>query len=119
MVSFHRVSASPAMVRPRARVCLIPLTDCVIGKTTPKIRSDDGERIQFPKQDTSIGHRPGEVGIVDAVLITTDERGRKYVKLRTHSVRVPQVGDKVNDPPAAPLTTPSSRHRMRRPGRVA
>jgi DNA-directed RNA polymerase II subunit RPB2 len=67
--------------------------DILIGKTTPVPARDD-HPVQFPKKDNSVPHRPSEVGIVDQVLITTNEKGLKYVKVRVRSVRLPQIGDK-------------------------
>jgi DNA-directed RNA polymerase II subunit RPB2 len=68
--------------------------DILIGKTSPLPVRDDGAPSQWTKKDTSIPHRPAEVGIVDSVMLTTDEKGVKYVKLRTRGIRIPQVGDK-------------------------
>lgn len=65
----------------------------MIGKTSP-LPSRDGEQLQYPKKDTSISHRPSEIGIVDAVLVTTNSKGFKRVTVRVRQPRVPQIGDK-------------------------
>lgn len=57
--------------------------DILIGKTEPVVKTDDSERSQFLKRDASIAHRPAEIGIVDAVLLTTDEKGHKYDSLHS------------------------------------
>ena len=68
--------------------------DVLIGKTTPQPPREDAPMSQYTKKDSSVAHRPAEVGIVDSVMVTTDDRGFKYVKLRTRGIRIPQVGDK-------------------------
>jgi DNA-directed RNA polymerase II subunit RPB2 len=67
--------------------------DILIGKTSP-LPSRDGEQLQYPKKDTSISHRPSEIGIVDAVMVTTNSKGFKRVTVRCRQPRVPQIGDK-------------------------
>jgi len=67
--------------------------DILIGKTTP-LPSRDEELLQYPKKDTSTPHRPSEIGIVDAVMLTTNSKGFKRVTVRVRQVRIPQIGDK-------------------------
>lgn len=67
--------------------------DIIIGKTS----SDgvpDPKTNEIKKKDCSVSMRPGETAIVDEVMISTNEDGYKFVKLRTRSVRVPTIGDK-------------------------
>lgn len=68
--------------------------DMLIGKTLPLPPKDDGLISHLTKKDASVPHRNAEVGIVDSVMLTTNEAGLKYVKLKTRGVRIPQIGDK-------------------------
>eukprot|EP01125_Pyxidicula_operculata_P003220 TRINITY_DN1367_c1_g2_i2.p1 TRINITY_DN1367_c1_g2~~TRINITY_DN1367_c1_g2_i2.p1 ORF type:complete len:1211 (-),score=312.38 TRINITY_DN1367_c1_g2_i2:298-3930(-) len=67
--------------------------DVLIGKTTP-VPQREGQSVQFPTKDNSVFHRKSEVGIVDSVMLTRNEKGFRYVKCRVRSVRIPQIGDK-------------------------
>eukprot|EP01128_Nolandella_sp_AFSM9_P009875 TRINITY_DN655_c0_g1_i1.p1 TRINITY_DN655_c0_g1~~TRINITY_DN655_c0_g1_i1.p1 ORF type:complete len:1271 (-),score=294.27 TRINITY_DN655_c0_g1_i1:113-3457(-) len=68
--------------------------DILIGKTIPLASKNDGDVTQWTKKDTSVPHRNAEIGIVDNVMVTTNEAGLKYIKMKTRGVRIPQVGDK-------------------------
>ncbi|KAF2751539.1 beta and beta-prime subunits of DNA dependent RNA-polymerase [Sporormia fimetaria CBS 119925] len=71
--------------------------DIIIGKTAP-IQPDAKELGQkttmHTKRDVSIPLRSTESGIVDQVLLTTNNEGARFVKVRTRTTKVPQVGDK-------------------------
>ncbi|KAJ2052882.1 DNA-dependent RNA polymerase II, partial [Coemansia sp. S2] len=71
--------------------------DIIIGKTTA-IPADSLELGQRTKSHTKINAskvlRSTERGIVDQVLLTTNEGGYNFVKVRIRSTRVPQMGDK-------------------------
>ncbi|WBW72373.1 RNA polymerase II complex subunit Rpb2 [Schizosaccharomyces osmophilus] len=71
--------------------------DIIIGKTAPiPVDNEEmGQRTQLhAKRDVSTPLRSTESGIVDQVLVTTNQEGLKFVKVRMRSTRVPQIGDK-------------------------
>ncbi|KAI1408354.1 DNA-dependent RNA polymerase II beta subunit [Hypoxylon sp. FL1857] len=71
--------------------------DIIIGKTSP-INPDNEEMGQrtkvHVKRDASTPLRSTETGIVDSVILTTNQDGLRYVKVRVRTTKIPQIGDK-------------------------
>ncbi|KAF2483583.1 hypothetical protein BDY17DRAFT_310558 [Neohortaea acidophila] len=71
--------------------------DIIIGKTAPIAPDAEelGQRTKLHvKRDVSTPLRSTENGIVDQVLLTTNLEGLRFVKVRTRTTKVPQIGDK-------------------------
>jgi len=71
--------------------------DIIIGKTAPIAPDTEelGQRTKFhTKRDASTPLRSTESGIVDQVLLTTNQEGLRFVKVRMRTTKVPQIGDK-------------------------
>lgn len=71
--------------------------DIIIGKTAPIPPDTEelGQRTKFhTKRDASTPLRSTESGIVDQVLLTTNQEGLRFVKVRMRTTKVPQIGDK-------------------------
>jgi DNA-directed RNA polymerase II subunit RPB2 len=71
--------------------------DIIIGKTAPIApdATDLGQRTKMHvKRDVSTPLRQTENGIVDQVAVTMNADGLKFVKVRTRTTKVPQIGDK-------------------------
>jgi DNA-directed RNA polymerase II subunit RPB2 len=70
--------------------------DIMIGKVTAVNvnNASSTSKVQLPFKDISTTVKSGETGTVDSVMVTTNERGSKMVKVRIRNLRVPQIGDK-------------------------
>ncbi|KAE9984006.1 hypothetical protein EG328_009263 [Venturia inaequalis] len=71
--------------------------DIIIGKTAPIAPDAEelGQRTKMHiKRDVSTPLRSTENGIIDQVVLTTNLEGLKFVKVRTRTTKVPQIGDK-------------------------
>ena len=71
--------------------------DIIIGKTAPIAADNEelGQRTKLHvKRDVSTPLRGTESGIIDQVLLTSNLEGLRFVKVRTRTTKVPQLGDK-------------------------
>ncbi|KAJ1660661.1 DNA-dependent RNA polymerase II [Dispira simplex] len=71
--------------------------DIIIGKIAKLAdhTTELGQRtVSHKYRDVSTPLRSTETGIVDQVMLTTNQEGVKFVKVRVRSTRVPQMGDK-------------------------
>lgn len=68
--------------------------DIIIGKITPVITQPFNNKKKFTYKDTSISLRSNEEGIVDSIVLTTNQDGYKFTKVRVRSIRIPEIGDK-------------------------
>ena len=72
--------------------------DVIIGKTAPMQLDIQGGTIDSKtiQRDASIVIKHGEHGVVDRVMLTTNEEGNKMTKIRMHEIRIPIIGDKLS-----------------------
>jgi DNA-directed RNA polymerase II subunit RPB2 len=70
--------------------------DVMIGKTV-EIANLEGEKLlsKYTHKDISHTMKGSDNGIIDKVMVSTNLDGETFVKVRTRSVRVPEMGDKL------------------------
>jgi DNA-directed RNA polymerase II subunit RPB2 len=78
--------------------------DVIIGKTAAIKTNDKGGEsnngdmisnfVLKPLKDCSTQLKHSECGIIDQVILTSNEEGHKFSKVKVRSIRVPQIGDK-------------------------
>lgn len=69
--------------------------DVLVGKTS-HLAPQEGEGAvrRYSKIDRSSSMKSTETGHVDQVVLTTNDKGLRFVKIRVRSMRTPQIGDK-------------------------
>ena len=85
---------SDGLISPGTRVAG---DDILIGKTVVLPETDEqttGEISKFKKKDASLTAKPTEQGIADQVMLTINNDGYRFCKIRLRSIRVPEIGDK-------------------------
>ncbi len=70
--------------------------DVLIGKTV-EITGVEGEKLlsKYTHKDISHTMKGSDSGTVDKVMVTSNLDGETFVKVRTRSVRIPEMGDKL------------------------
>jgi DNA-directed RNA polymerase II subunit RPB2 len=70
--------------------------DILVGKTADLKRTelDDDEAGRYLKTDNSMSSRPAEKGIVDSVMLTENEKGYRFTKVKLRTIKIPNIGDK-------------------------
>jgi DNA-directed RNA polymerase II subunit RPB2 len=85
------------IIFPGKRVTGGEAPDVLVGKIlVPIVRGGAAAKNSGPVKykDVSLALRNNESGIVDQVVVTRNHEGRKLVKIRTRSIRIPMIGDK-------------------------
>lgn len=69
--------------------------DVLIGKISPIISNNGLDKSNIKFKDNSTCMRHNESGIVDKIVMTKNQDGYKFCKVRVRSIRIPQIGDKL------------------------
>lgn len=78
------------LVSPGSRVVE---SDVIIGKTSPYV---DEAHPELTRQDHSVALRKNEIGVVDQVMLSTNEDGLRFAKVKVRQERTPEIGDKLS-----------------------
>jgi DNA-directed RNA polymerase II subunit RPB2 len=65
--------------------------EAVVGKTV-QVPGASGKQT---RKDNTLFVRPTEKGVIDNIMLSTNEQGQKIAKVKVRSIRIPEVGDKI------------------------
>ena len=86
------------IIFPGKRVSGGDAPDILVGKILVQVSQGGPRQATLDNQpkfkDISLPLRYSESGIIDQVMVSKNQDGRKLVKIRTRSIRIPQIGDK-------------------------
>eukprot|EP00747_Dinoflagellata_sp_TGD_P165070 gnl/TRDRNA2_/TRDRNA2_185877_c0_seq1.p1 gnl/TRDRNA2_/TRDRNA2_185877_c0~~gnl/TRDRNA2_/TRDRNA2_185877_c0_seq1.p1 ORF type:complete len:1182 (-),score=253.27 gnl/TRDRNA2_/TRDRNA2_185877_c0_seq1:85-3630(-) len=69
--------------------------DIIIGRTSPlPPLENEGLVPKFTKKDSSVAVRTSEFGVIDNVMLSVNQHGFKFTKIRVRTLKIPEVGDK-------------------------
>ena len=71
--------------------------DVIVGKSSPPRFMEEYKEFEIKgpyRRDTSVGVRPSESGVVDAVFMTQNLEGERMYRVRVRDMRIPEIGDK-------------------------
>ncbi|MEM0014420.1 MAG: DNA-directed RNA polymerase subunit B [Zestosphaera sp.] len=69
----------------------------LVGKTSPPRFLEEYKEFGLAsetRRDSSVSLRHGDRGIVDAVVVTVDGEGNKFIRVKVRDLRIPEIGDK-------------------------
>lgn len=88
---YSKLDPATGIAPPGTRLCG---GDAIIGKTVTTADVEDSKRVVRRDRSTLLKH--AEEQTVDAVFSTKSKEGHTFVRVRTRSLRVPKIGDKVS-----------------------